>query len=369
MRRSAALLIAVYFILQTGAAAAKTRNLEVGASAQTMYDSNIFFTKNDRESDMVTSIGPWLVYKREVPRGTFTVDARPRYVWYDAHEDLSELNFNVSEELTRKLDKNWTVSLENENVKNNTSYLTTDLVGATGHFVYTYHSLTPAVTYTNRGTTAQISAVIDKIDYDTETISDADGQSYNFSLGQKITDQLTGLFDFTYQTRAFDNNLDIDIYLASVGVTYKPGRRWIHTFKLGGESVGQNNDADYAEEFYYYYEGSYMFTPRTSGIIRSQKQSSVIDVENNVLDIWQTTLELTHNLSPLDKIKALVTYVLAEYPSVDSQDDIWKYETTLEHVLNKQTRLNVGYSMEEKSSDFSAGYLRHVAYVEIEVNF
>lgn len=350
---------------------AKSKNLEIGGTIQTMYDSNIFFSESSRESDWVTLVGPTLNYLSNGANETIlTVNAKPTYLFYGSHDDLSQLTFNVSESLRREINKNWSFSLANSNIKDSTSYLTDDAVGATGRFDYTFFSVQPSLVYNSKnGFVGTLQYGHDWINFKDSNIPDSDGNQVTFGSEKELSNFVAALADLSFVERSFTNDVNVTVWLVDGGLRYEPDRKTTHTLKGGFELIDQGVDSGTANEFYFLYSLSYKLTRKTSVNFATQKQSSIIDSLNNAVDIRQTSASLTYQLNPKDRLQSTISYVEAAYDSLDSEDSIWKTEWTLEHTLNKNTTIRFGYSFEDKESELASGYARHLAYLNLQVIF
>ena len=103
--------------------------------------------------------------------------------------------------------------------------------------------------------------------------------------------------------------------------------------------------------------------------IDAQNKISDINCQNNTLKILQAAISIARKLTRRTTLTATGSYAKADYTFQSGTDDIYKGELTLEHSLNKNTSLKVGYSVETKDSNVVSGYLRHLVYASLVYDF
>lgn len=372
--RGVSLLLILLFLFSSGVLA-KSKKLEVSFEAEEMYDSNIFYSDLNKESDFVTKLEPLIRFFRDIKRADVTIEAAPRFLFYGRNSDLNVTNYNVSENFNFRISRYVTASVSNTNIRDIVTYLTqTGAIGSTGRLEYDFNSITPSFVLSSlAGTTLVGKFTLDRFSFGSPDVDDSDGKQFSVALNQQVTKLFTALADFVYQTRHYDSGFEADVLLLDGGFSWAVTKRIRNDIRAGIQFPNQKATAnevdDSGRRFYYSNILMFVLSRSTTLSFLSQLSSTVVDVQNHVLNIWQNTVEITHSLTKRDEVKLSGSFVYADTDFVDGESVVWKTEAGWVHRINKYISLRVGVSYENADSDFSTDYSRYLTLISLNVTY
>ncbi len=348
---------------------AKSKHFVLSVTEETRFDDNIFYSSRDESSDILHILVPNAQYSFTGDKAKLLLYCNPSFRYYQRHSELDNIAYNALFDLEYKLLPKITLKLTDTYTEDDVSYYTNALIGAIGRNSYWTNSVKPTLIFTPTAhTTLSLGHTHDTVFYDVPGVLDSSGDLSTFALVEKISSTLSFLFDATMQKRRFDSGDTTKSLLFDAGLTKIFNNRFSSTVKIGHQRV-EDVASDTSGSFFYFFEALIQLLKKTTLTSTVRKQDTVVDYSNSVVDIFQGSVALTQQLSRRLTWVHSFSYLHANYDATSEQDAVYRYDTNIQCLLNKDFTLRFGYIRENKNSNLSVEYTKNIAYCSFAYQF